>query len=268
MTARARAVAARLSLRDLAVLASLQEFRLMTGSQLRRLHFPGTQPSTQARKTRAALQRLTEHGVVVRLHRRVGGLRAGSEGYVYGLSGLGRAVLDLDHPGSRRHRGVINTKPAFTDHVLAVSELAVRLGELALAGACSIEELRAEPGCWRRFSGVSGGQRVLKPDAFVRLTVQDFELTAFIEQDMNTESVRVLETKLKVYLDYWRSGTEQERSGVFPRVWWLVPDDARLATIAAAIARLPRQTQQLFTVALTTDAPELLTQLPTEGGAR
>lgn len=241
----------------------------MTGSQLRRLHFPGTHLPTQARKCRAALQRLTQHRVVVRLHRRVGGIRAGSEGYVYGLSGLGHAVLDLDQPGIRRHRSVIDTKPAFADHVLAVAELAVRLGELALVGACTIEELRAEPGCWRWFAGIGGGRRVLKPDAFVRLSIEDYELTAFIEQDMNTESLRVIETKLKVYIDYWHSGTEQHHSGVFPRVWWLVTHIARLQAIAAVIERLPQSARGLFTVALSNDAPHLLTQLPsTEGGAR
>jgi hypothetical protein len=262
-------VAARLSPRDLAVLTSLQEFRLMTGLQLRRLHFHGTQLATQDRKSRAALQRLTEHQVVARLQRRVGGIRAGSEGYCYGLSGLGHAVLDLEHDGTRRHRGISDTKPAFTDHVLAVSELAVRLGELALAGICTIEELRAEPGCWRWFGGLGGGQRVLKPDAFVRLGVDEYEVTAFIEQDLATESLPTIGRKLSVYLDYWRSGIEQEKHGIFPRVWWLVPHSARLTAIAQAIQRLPQDVHHLFTVALTDHVPELLTHIPSsEGGSR
>jgi hypothetical protein len=247
---------------------SLREFRLMTGAQLRRLYFPGGHPVTQARKTRAALQRLTELQVVVRLQRRVGGVRAGSEGHVYGLSGLGFAVLDLDQQAARRHRGVAETKLAFQSHVLAVSELAVGLVERATTGACVIEELRAEPGCWRWFDGI-GGRRVLKPDAYVRLDVAGYELSAFCEVDLDTESLPTIGRKLSVYIDYWRTGIEQRRHGVYPRVWWLVPDLARLQAIAHAIRRVPAEARELFTVALAGQAVALLTQLPSpEGGAR
>lgn len=267
--ARARGLAARLGPRDLAVLRSLQELRLMSGSQIRRLHFPGSNAITQARKSRAALQRLTELRVVVRLRRRVGGIRAGSEGHVYGLSGLGLSVLDLDREISRRHRSVPETKLAYQAHVLAVSELAVGLIEQARSGACVIEELRAEPGCWRWFGGLGGGRRVLKPDAYVRLGVDDFEMTAFIEMDLDTESVPTIARKLAVYVDYWRTGTEQREHDVFPRVWWLVPDIARLRAITAAIQRVPAEARDLFTVTLADQASTSLIRLPSpEGGAR
>lgn len=266
--ARARAVAHRLGARDLAMLASLREFRLMTGGQLRRLYFPGGRLVTQARKTRAALQRLTELQTVIRLRRRVGGIRAGSEGNVYGLSGLGYAVLDLDQQTARRHRSVPETKLAFQSHVLAVSELAVELTERARTGACVIQELRAEPGCWRWFDSL-GGRRVLKPDAYIRLDVEDFEITAFCELDLDTESLPTITRKLGVYIDYWRTGAEQHRHGVFPRVWWLVPDHARLQAIAHTIHHVPAEARDLFTIALIEQAAALLTQSPSlEGGAR
>lgn len=266
--ARARAVAQRLGARDLAMLASLREFRLMSGAQLRRLYFPGGRLVTQARKTRAALQRLTELQVVVRLRRRVGGIRAGSEGHVYGLSGLGYAVLDLDQQTAQRHRGVAETKLAFQSHVLAVSELAVSLTEQARSGACVIEELRAEPGCWRWFDSL-GGRRVLKPDTYIQLDIDDFEVAAFVEMDLDTESLPTIGRKLSVYVDYWRTGAEQHRHGVFPRVWWLVPDHARLHAISHTIRRVPHEARALFTVALADQAAALLTQLPSpEGGTR
>lgn len=268
---RARRLAAQLGDRDLAVLASLREFRLMTGGQLRRLHFPGNQLVTQARKARAALRRLTELQVVVRLDRRprrVGGLRAGSDSYLYGLSGWGHAVCGLGRDQARKHRRVTTGKPAFQEHTLAVAELAVALHERQRAGVCSIEECRAEPGCWRGFGGLGGGRRVLKPDAYIRLGVDDFELAAFIEVDQDTESLPTIARKCAVYLDYWRSGQEQHACGVFPLVWWLVPNPKRLRDIANVAARLPNDARALFTVALTTEATELLTRLPAEGGAR
>jgi hypothetical protein len=269
MNARARALAVRLGRRDIDVLRSLNDLRLLTGAQVRRLHFEGSNAITQARKARAALQRLTELHAVIRLRRRVGGIRAGSEGHVYGLSGLGQAVLDLDRDGPRRHRRAPETKLAHQAHVLAVSELAVELTERDRTGACQIEEFQAEPACWRWFSGLGGGSRVLKPDAYVRLDVDEFELTAFIEQDMDTESLPTITRKLNVYVDYWRSGVEQRTRGVFPRVWWLVPDTARLRVIATAINHIPAEARDLFSVALTEQAAALLTELPSpEGGAR
>ncbi|WP_370382451.1 replication-relaxation family protein [Catenulispora sp. GAS73] len=266
----AERLADRLGTRDHAILASLQEFRLMSGSQLRRLHFPGGDQSTQARKTRAVLRRLTELGVVTRAERRVGGVRSGSEGFCYGLSGLGHAVLDIGQLAARRHRSNIETKSAFAAHVLGVSELAVELTEQSRAGSCAIEELRAEPGCWRSFTAHSGARRVLKPDAYVRLTVGVFDLASFVELDMATESLPTIARKNEVYVDYWRSGAEQQASGFFPRVWWCVPHHARLQAIARTISRLPEAVHGLFAVTLTEHAAHALTHIPvtdTEGGA-
>ncbi|WP_410623218.1 replication-relaxation family protein [Amycolatopsis sp. cmx-8-4] len=269
MSARARAgrLAERLSQRDVAILRSLRDFRLMSGAQLRRLHFPGESLATQARKVRAALARLTDWHLVVRLSRRVGGLRAGSEGHIYGLSGLGHAVLDLDTAAPRRHRGVDPTKLAFQSHVLAIGELVVQLREHERAGLCQIEELRAEPGCWRWFGGSAGQQRVLKPDAYARLGVGEYELASFIEVDQATESLPTITRKCRVYLDYFRTGVEQQARGMFPLVWWLVPTTARLQGIAHCIGRLPAEARALFSVCLTSEAIQSLTQIPAEGGA-
>ncbi|WP_190276677.1 replication-relaxation family protein [Catenulispora acidiphila] len=253
------------------MLASLNEFRLLSGSQLRRLHCPGGEISTQARKTRAIMRRLTELGVVARAERGVGGIRSGSEGYVFGLSGLGHAVLDRDQPGARRHRSAIESKSTFTAHILACSELMCQLVEHSRAGGCTIEELRAEPGCWRWFSSQSGGRRPLKPDAYVRLTVDDFDLAAFIEIDLATESLPTIASKCAVYLDYWRSGAEQRVAGFFPRVWWLVPHPDRAGAISRTIQRLAPAEQRLFAVALIEDAVAALTTTPhtdTKGGAQ
>jgi len=63
--------------------------------QIQRLHLPGGSPVTRARRTRALLQRLTELGVVVRLERTVGGVQPGSSAQVFGLSGRGLAVLNV-----------------------------------------------------------------------------------------------------------------------------------------------------------------------------
>lgn len=255
-----------LSERDLAILGMLRELRLMTGQQIRRAFCPDGNHITQARKTRAVLKRLIEQRLVVRLRRRVGGLHAGSEGQIVGLSGLGHAVLDVGIETARRHRSVTDTKLGHQEHVLAVSELRVQLQERSRTGQIELLEFRAEPAAWRRFAGIGGHAVTLKPDAFVRLAVGEYEVVAFIEQDMSTESVPTIVRKLGVHIDYWRSGQEQHEHGVHPRVWWLVPDTARLKAIARAIGRVPAETRQLFEVVPTEQAADQLAQLPDVGG--
>jgi len=269
MSRRSRAARLRqqLSDRDLDLLLMLRELRLMTGNQIRRAFFPDGNQVTQARKARAVLKRLTTLGLTARMRRRVGGLHAGSEGQVVGLSGLGHAVLDVGTETPQRHRSVTETKLAFQEHVLEVAELRVRLTELTRTGPAELLEFQAEPACWRRFSGIGGYAVTLKPDALVRLAVGDYEVVAFIEQDMATESLSTITRKLGVHIDYWRSGQEQHEHGVHPRVWWLVPDTARLTAITRAIGRVPREARELFTVVLTEQAADLLTQLPEAGGA-
>jgi len=256
----------RLSERDLAILYDLDRVRLLTGNHLRRLHFPEGNPVTQGRKARAALQRLGDLGVIVRLARRVGGIRAGSEGLVVGLSGWGHAVLDVGHQPARRHRRVPETKPAFEAHTLAITELYVQLFERHRTGRAELLEFRGEPASWRRFGGMGGETVTLKPDAYTRLGVGEYELAAFIEQDMATESLTTIASKLGVYVRYWQSGLEQRARGFFPLVWWLVPTAARAEAIGRVIRALPAEAQALFAVSLSAEAADVLTSPPPSGG--
>ncbi|MGH2366909.1 MAG: replication-relaxation family protein [Chloroflexota bacterium] len=251
-----------LSDRDRAVLTSLSELRMLTAKQIQRLHVADGSPLTQARRTRAVLQRLTELRVVVRLARRIGGIRAGSEGHVYGLSGLGQAVLEVDGPYGGRRRPVGDTKPAFQDHLLAVSELYVRLVEISRTSQAEVLLFHAEPACWRVHSGIGGQRVVLKPDAYLCLGIGDFEQRAFIELDQASEHLPTIARKCQRYVAYWHSGLEQQRHGVFPKIWWLVPSPHRRDGIASVIRKFAHSAQALFTVALQHEAPHLLTQPP------
>jgi hypothetical protein len=256
----------KLSDRDMAILSALRSLRLLTGGQLRRLFFADGDPVTQARKARAAVKRLAELGVVLRLARRIGGMRSGSDGQVIALTGLGHAVLSLNTGTSVRRRSVIERKPAFQDHLLAVNELYVGFRGRERDGAVELLDFEAEPTCWRGFPGIGGQLITLKPDAFVRLGVGEYEISAFIEQDQGTESLPTISRKCGVYLDYYRSGQEQHLRGVFPLVWWLVPSTKRLTGIATAIRRLPREAHALFRVTLADEAVNQLSAPPVGGG--
>ena len=260
--ARARAVLSRLSVRDLEVLDTLAELRLLSGRHVQRLYLADAPPATGARRARAILKRLTDLRVVVRLDRRRGGVRAGSDGHSYGLSGLGRAVLIQSGRTRLGSRPLTTTRPAFQDHILAVSEVYVQLCEHERTQTPAVELLSfdGEPACWRRFPRPGGGLVDLKPDAFVALGVGEYEHQAFIEMDCGSESVPTVARKCQRYIDYWHSGLAQRDGGVFPRVWWIGPNPARCDQLQRAIASLPSEARPLFAVTTASEAAERLVQ--------
>jgi hypothetical protein len=265
LSARAAVLRRGLSDRDLAVLASLAELRLLSASQVQRLHVYMGESGTQPRRTRAVLQRLHDLHLVIRMSRVVGGIRAGSTGYIYGLSGLGQAVLNISGTYGRRRRSIWETKPYFQDHVLAVAELCVQLIEACRNSAADLMAFEAEPACWRRHTGSGGELVTLKPDAYVRVGVGDIERSSFIEVDMATESPATIHRKCQAYVTYWLVGTEQQQHGVFPSVLWLVPDHHRAQRLTEVVRRLPIGMRTIFTVALLQNGPSLLTA-PEGGG--
>jgi hypothetical protein len=248
-----------LSDRDLAVIRSAAELRLVSAIQLERLHFrpsQGGSPATAARTCRRTLSRLADLGLLSRLDRRVGGIRAGSASFVYSPGALGYRVVDP----SKRHR-LREPSHWFVDHTLAIAELYVRLVEAERVKRFDILEIATEPSCWRQFSAPYAGTVDLKPDLFVSLGVGDFEHRWFIEIDMGTEHAPTLQRKAGIYLNYLRSGQEQAEHAVFPRVAWQVPHAARRQQVQAALQELGGP-EGLFLVVAPEQAVERI------GGAR
>jgi hypothetical protein len=134
-----------------------------------------------------------------------------------------------------------------------VTEVYVRLAMAERAGSLRILRFVGEPGTWRSFLGPGGGRYVLKPDASVVLLVDRRENYWFLEVDLGnlgTEHGPTISRKCDLYRSYWVSGTEDERTGVFPRVLWLVPDERRAEEIRRVIRRQPDEAVELFDVAL------------------
>jgi protein involved in plasmid replication-relaxation len=246
---------------DVAVLSSLDQLRLLATDHLQRLHMATGSLATRSRRTRALLRRLTDLGLVARLPREIGGRQAGSGKGTFCLTRLGQAMLVSPGVATRR-RMVWQTKPYFQDHMLAVAELYVGLVEACRARHADLIGFRAEPSCWRRFSGLGGETVVLKPDAAVRVGIGDYELANFVEVDLGTESLPTIKRKCLAYAAYWRSGLDQQRHGLFPRVLWLVPNEHRADGIASVVQHLADDARDIFTVALLKDGPDLLTRLP------
>lgn len=261
--AQALRVRAALDARALAVLATLQRVRLLTTAQVQRLFVCDGVPSARGRRTQSLLKRLQGNGLVIRLSRRIGGVRAGSSGFIYGLSALGHAVLDSSRAAPARRRRTWETTPHFQDHLLAVSELYVALRERERLGHAALLGFSGEPACWRSFSGSGGELVMVKPDSFIRIGFPTVERRVFVEVDLATESLPTVVRKSARYVSYWRSGREQQRAGVFPQVVWLVPTEHRRQNIERALAGLAADATGLFVVGLLrVGAPLLMTPPP------
>lgn len=249
-----------LSPRDRAITEAVARLRLVSGRQLERLFFAaGDQPTTGARLARRTLQRLTERRVLTRLERRIGGVRAGSAGHVYGLDVAGQRLVAFWHgEGLVRSRSGLEPGTPFVRHTLAIAEHYVRLVEAERAGALELLAFSGEPDCWRRFTGLGGAALTLKPDAFVLLGVGDYEERSFLEVDCGTEGRAALARKCRTYLDYYRSGAEQAAHGVFPRVVWITTTERRVGLLTEVCAALPPETWRLFAVGTPERALDLL----------
>ena len=235
--------------RDLAVLRDVGRLGHTSADQLRRLHFAEGSEVGRRRRAQAALRRLTEDGYLHRLPRRVGGTGSGSAGFVYCLGYRGqRLVLPVLFPG-RRARTPEEVGTSFVGHSLAVAELVVGLVEAKRDQRCSELVLEAEPSCWRNYLGLHGAKRSLRPDMGVRLSVAGRQLVWFVEVDRGTEGLRQIRAKGRQYLEYWRTGQEQQRlGGVFPKVLWSVPDRRRQELLLRTLGELPPPAGEMFVV--------------------
>ncbi len=245
--------------RDMEILRTLAAYRLATGEQLRRLHF--TDHASCEAATRAALRvltRLYSLRLIDRLERRIGGIHAGSAGYVWHLASAGRRLLAREnyaHSGGVNLPRVAATEPTerTVAHTLAVTEVGVRLDELAQAGRLDVIECVPEPAAWRYYLNAGGGRSVLKPDlwAVTAPPTGNSEDLWFVEVDMGREPMATVLRKAEQYEAYRRTGKEQQAQGAFPRVVWLCTgrdrknNAERAGHITEALRRVGEQSNRI-----------------------
>jgi hypothetical protein len=239
----------RLGVREVAIVEQVGQLRLMSAAQIGSLHFASEPPDGAAaasRNRRRTLAWLTAERLLIRVGRRVGGVRAGSTGFVYALGPVGQRLVELDGP-RRRFR---EPSAAFADHTLAVSQLVVDVTLAARSGDLELLAVEAEPACWRTVAGLDG-RLTLRPDLFVVLGVGEFERRFFVEVDRGTEHLPALLRKCHTYERYYRSGVEQAQHAVFPRVCWIVSDERRAHRLRETLGRNRQLTEGLFMVCVT-----------------
>lgn len=235
-----------LSERDMAIVESVERHRFLSARHIETLHFSSADGSQVARTraARRALDRMQRERILLRLERRIGGVRMGSASFVYGLGPIGDRLLPSDGP-RRRWR---EPSTAFLAHTLAIADLAVDLTAAHRQALLELVAIETEPTAWRRFNRGLSGAETLRPDLFVAIGAGEYEDRWFVEIDMATESTTTVLKKCRVYQEYHGSGIEQTRHGVFPKVLWIVPTTKRAEQLTRAIEGSPSLMPGLFEV--------------------
>jgi len=249
-TARLAAIERQLGPRERLIVGMLSRIRLASTRQIETLHFTNGTPLSNARAARRVLNRLLDLGLVSRMDRQVGGKKGGSAGYVWGLGVTGQHLVGQMGPaGGVDLRRPWTVSAAFVDHRLAITRLLVDLVVAGRHGGGQLESFTAEPDCWRRYTGQHGAVVTLKPDAFVVIGQGEYLDAWFIEVDRASESLSVIDRKCRAVIQYYQSGREQARTGVFPWVIFSVPDEKREAAIHSVLRRLSERERTIFRVA-------------------
>ena len=186
-------------------------------------------------------------------------MRAGSASYCYALGDSGARSLGIERIRRRE------PSAPFFAHTLAVAEVAVRLREAVRHepdASLTFALIDAEPACWRSSLGLGGEVEHVKPDLYVELMVGMDELHWFVEVDRGTEHRPAIVRKLQAYERYYRSGREQLRTSIFPKVLWVVDagqrTETRIEQLIGWIDQGKAITKQLFVVRSMDEATEEL----------
>lgn len=250
--ARLLAMADGMPSRDKEIVQVAARLTLVSGAQIINLFFSNIpETSTRERRARRVLGRLVDQRLLERLERpRQGGTGGGSSSWVYALGPAGRRIVAYwSGEGLPRSRRAEEPSVAWTAHRLAVSDLYVMLRQAEREDRTELLAFDAEPAAHRRYTRLGGAPGVLKPDAFIRLGIGEYEDSFFAEVDLGSERRGQLLRQHRAYGEYFRSGVEQSNTGIFPAVVWIVPDAKRAALFEDIERGLPEQLQALFTVA-------------------
>lgn len=257
-------IGSRLGERDVQLLMAIQQYRyLMTGQVQRLLFTDAVNPTAGLRSASRSLKKLKGLGLIGSLSRRIGGIRAGSSSLVWHTAHAGERLLRLREHKPCPNRRFFEPSPYYLAHTLAVAEVSIRLTETCQENKGRLAALQLEPECWRTYSE-QGKQVSLKPDLYAIVVSEEYEDRYFFEVDLDTESPAKIIEKCQKYHAYYRSGLEQEESGMFPLTVWLVPTEKRKERLLSHIRSACDKQPKLFAV-ITDDELE---QLIKEGGDR
>ncbi len=229
-TAQLDQLRSKLTTTDKRILSFMRNLRYMRTSHVQRLFYPQNDSDTlHACKIRTMknLNRLMEWGLVARFEKRIGGVRAGSEGIVWHVTEAGARLLVLGTELQKQRKRFLEPLPNFMRHTLAITETFVQIVEICRDDpVMKLEHIEVEPICWREYK--KGDKTIsLRPDLYARMVTGEYLDHLFIEIDLSTESPSAVIEKCRRYHEYYKTGAEQKKWSAFPLVLWIVPDEPR-----------------------------------------
>ena len=179
---------------------------------------------------------------------------------IWHLTSAGQRLITLNDSDSLKRKRFVEPSPLFIEHTLAIAELAVQMTTLCRDSFdLDLIALDTEPTCWRKFND-NDRAAVLKPDMFVILSYDHYEDRYFMEMDLSSESPRQITDKCDQYLRYYYSGIEQQETGMFPFVVWVVKDESRKAKLKEYIGNSIKAQPKMFLVITPDELEKLLRQ--------
>lgn len=206
---------------------------LLATRHVEALLFTAGTPLSQARTCRKTLRTLTDWGLLHRERRPPGRVGGGSDSAVFALTAAGDGVLALrDGRELHRVRRPEDRGQSLTAHLLAVADLHVAVVMAARSDGAAVGWV-SEPDCWYRFTGPAGPE-LLKPDAYVEVRGERATRLAWIEVDRGTQSLRVIESKVRRYC---RAAKARAAMGApVPVVLFAVTQERRRLRVAERLA--------------------------------
>ncbi|MBO4127025.1 replication-relaxation family protein [Streptococcus suis] len=237
-----------LTKQDYELLDLLNRCRYATTKQVVQLYFRANQPKTATRKANFLTKKLADRGLIAHLERRIGGVRAGSGSYIWYITHKGiKELREVEPTIKLRLKNRYEPTQNHLKHQLFVTQIFVELKKLEADKKILLENFSFEPKCWRSFATLFS-YFTLKPDAFARLTIGNFEDAYFFEADNATEHLGRIIAKCKQYIAYYNTGIEQRENEMFPLVVWLVPDEKRKLAMESRIREDLDAYWELFSV--------------------
>ncbi|ACV80911.1 hypothetical protein Namu_4633 [Nakamurella multipartita DSM 44233] len=248
------------------MLTLIHDHKFLTTRQLQALAFTHhASELSAARTTRRVLQRLHRERLLASLPRRVGGMYGGAENPTWHLAPTGYRLHYLASGGADDElpRRIREPSERTVKHCLAVADARIAVEETAReTGDVLVVRIVTEPDNWRRYTDSMGTTEVLKPDLELVTRTSDehghYEDRWFLEVDLSTEHPPVIVRQCQQYEAYRRTGQEQDRTGVFPLVVWVVRTTARTQRLARAIRAARRLDTGLFRVITGEQLPALI----------
>ena len=229
--------------RDMAIVAAVADYRLLSRSQIQRLLAFGTVTRVNFR-----LQKLFHHGYLARHF--LPTVKGSSQAvYMLDQSGLPVAAERLGKDTAGLWRPQDKLSPFFLAHTLAVND--VRIAYALTARAHDDHELvtwLSAEGARDRFF-FSGAWHTLTPDAFLRYRVGRHVLSAFVEVDRGTIPNRRFREKVERYFAYDVSGRYAERyKGRRFRALVITNTPERLANLKHTTAQVAQRSSWFTTI--------------------